>query len=459
LGYDAGNPFPNNTLTTNAAGTAMAPADWKAALPVTVQAPGFITTTIPVAMPGMLTIQLTPQESGNEIEIKGTTSGFGTMVDNGKVQFGLVIPAVSRQQMLAFDMSTVMSPQTDVISVLGQNIEIPSNLTLPKQTVTYIFPITLDKPDYRTYVRSSGDYLMTATHGNFPLSKVISDMKAGKSIFEMINYFTFAEGGTRQVQVSGNTVGQDLTVNQTQFTNSLDVTAPAFPSNQAMISLALNEQANGLMVPTDLKRIMPGQSMALKSTGSKPNVLSLLIIDSKAGKTLVEKAMDRLSPMGVMNPGSDFPIPTGKLFPAQSFQQLSFSLLPATTGVAPTFMSLIDPPTIDAQNVLKMNAPANVPPGLTPVATYMVLTEIQSFGSGSAGVQSEQRTRLWEVWSSAWLNQVELPKISFPRNPNRKYRWEVMFLAQPSSVSSGTSRVNGVDLHAVTHVTRNTLEF
>jgi hypothetical protein len=87
----------------------------------------------------------------------------------------------------------------------------------------------------------------------------------------------------------------------------------------------------------------------------------------------------------------------------------------------------------------------------------MVLTEIQSFGKGS--VQSEQRTRLWEVWSSAWLNQVELPHISFPRQPNRKYRWEVMFLAAPASFTSGAPGVNGVDLHSVTHVTRNTLEF
>src|SRR4051812_18333384 len=49
LGFEAGNPFPNNTLTTGAAGTASVPGDWKAALPVTVQAPGYITTTIPVA--------------------------------------------------------------------------------------------------------------------------------------------------------------------------------------------------------------------------------------------------------------------------------------------------------------------------------------------------------------------------------------------------------------------------
>src|ERR1035437_1070943 len=77
LGYEAGNPFPGNSFNTDVNGVATVPADWKAALPVTVQASGFITTTIPVAMPGMMTIQLTHQESNAQIEIKGTASGFG----------------------------------------------------------------------------------------------------------------------------------------------------------------------------------------------------------------------------------------------------------------------------------------------------------------------------------------------------------------------------------------------
>src|SRR4051812_31548265 len=116
---------------------------------------------------------------------------------------------------------------------------------------------------------------------------------------------------------------------------------------------------------------------------------------------------------------------------AQSFQQMSYALLPAKSGAAPQFLPLIPAPSIDAQNVLKMTAPASVPAGLKSVATYMVLTEVQVFGTGNT--QSEKRTRLWEVWSSTWLNQVELPKITFPHNPDRKYRWEVMYLAQPAS--------------------------
>ena len=122
-------------------------------------------------------------------------------------------------------------------------------------------------------------------------------------------------------------------------------------------------------------------------------------------------------------------------------------------GVAPQFIPLMNAPTFDsANNVLKMTPPT-LPAGLTAVATYAVMTEVLSLQGGT--VQSEQRTRLWEVWSPAWLTQIELPKIAFTRNPARTYRWEVMYLAQPSSVTSGTTSVNGVDLNSVTHVTRN----
>lgn len=454
LGYDAGNPFPGNSFSTDASGVAAIPSGWKAALPVTVQASGFITTTIPVAMPGQLTIQLTHQESDAQIEIKGTASGFGHLVDDGRVHFGLLIPAINRSQLLAFDMSSIISPQVDTINVLGQSIDIPSNISLPDQTVTYIFPIKINKPDYRSYVRTVGQYLMTATHGSFPLQKVVNDIRAGKSIFEEINYLTLVEGGQQSVDVQGNVAGVDIAVNQTQFTNQLSVQAPTFPTNQVMLSLALNEQ-NGIMLLTDLKRLTPGQSMNLKYAGSAPSVLSLLLVNSNPIVNGINaQAMRELEPINFSAPLTNNSVPA--VSATQSFAQLSFAFLPAAGGVAPQFLPLIDKPSLDATNVLHMSVPATIPSGLTPVATYMVFTEIQTLGTGK--VKSEQRIRLWEVWSTSWLGQLELPKINFARNPNRKYRWEVMFLAQPVGFTGGSVRTNGVDLKSVTHVTRNTLD-
>jgi hypothetical protein len=321
--------------------------------------------------------------------------------------------------------------------------------------VTYIFPIQLNKPEYRSYVRSSGTYTMTATHGSFVLQKVMNELKLGKSIFELANCFTFTEGGKREITVSGDVVNQDVAVNTTPFNSTVNVTAPAYANNQVMMSLGLAEEANGLMIPTDLKRVEAGQSMELKSMGNIPSVLSLLTVDAKkAATSAIELAMNLLSPMNFSEELTA--LPKQEFLGAQNFGQLSFALQPARNGAAPEFLPLINPPTLDNGNVLKMDVPATLPAGLVKVATYMVLTEIQTFGTGR--VRSEQRTRLWEIWSSAWLTQVELPKLNFPRNPDRKYRWEVMYLAKPANLTGGTVSINGVELSSVTHVTRNTLE-
>lgn len=453
LGYEQGNPFPGNVLTTDAAGNANIPADWKAALPVTVTAPGYISSTIPVALPGELDIMLTKQEGQQEFEVRGTATDFGRLVTDGNVDFALVIPALSREQMLGFDLSTVISPKTDTISIIGNDVDLPSNIALPRQTENYIFPITLDKPDYRSFMRDVGQYLLTAIHGKFPLQRVVNDIRAGKSIFEVINHFTFIEGGQKTVDVQGNLPGANIAVNSTPFSGSVNVTAPNLSGGQVMVGLSLNEQ-NGLFVPNDLKRYTSGQTIALKAniTGGSQSILALLLEDSNALATDMrpfapfETFMhlnDGMKLMATSNPAN-----------AQDFQKLSFAILPAQGTVAPQFLPLINKPTL-ANNVLTLDPPA-VPNGLTPVATYLVFSEVETVGTGK--VKSEKRTRLWEVWSHAWLQQVELPKMNFTIRPDRKYRWEVMFMARPANFVGADKLGTRVDLNTVTHVTRNAMD-
>jgi hypothetical protein len=136
------------------------------------------------------------------------------------------------------------------------------------------------------------------------------------------------------------------------------------------------------------------------------------------------------------------------------FGKFSMALLPGNGGVAPQFLPLIGKPSLNGQ-ILTLDMPA-LPAGLTQVASYMVLTEIEDLAPGEK-IKNERRTRLWEVWSSAWLNQVELPKIAFTKRADRKYRWEVMFMARPANFV-GAPAAGGVDLNTVTHVTRNAVE-
>ncbi len=450
VGFEAGVPFEGNVLTTNANGAAALPAGWKDALPVTVQAPGYITSTVPVLVPGAMTLQLIKQDAANDFEVRGVATNFPRLVTDGKVDFALLIPALSRENLLAFDLSTVISPKVDVITIIGNDVSLPSNISLPQQTENYFFPIELNKPEYRTYLRNPGVQTLTATHGQFPLQRVVSDIRAGKSMFELINHFTFSEGGQRQLDVQGNLTAQDVPVNQTPFNAQVAVKAPAFPASQQMVSLAVVEQ-NGVLVPSDLKRVNSNQTLNMKSFPGNASVFSFLVNAVANASALLNQ------PFAWFKPLLDLDRSRMMFDPAvakQDFTQLSFAFLAGQGGVAPQFLPLVAKPLLQ-DNILKLEAPA-IAAGLTPVATYLVLSEVEQIMTGN--VASEKRSRLWEVWSTAWLDQVELPKINFNKRPDRVYRWEVMFMARPVNFVDAATPGSRVDLQTVTHVTRNALD-
>jgi hypothetical protein len=457
LGFEKSNPFPGNELKTGNDGLTGVPTDWKAALPVTVQAAGYVTTTIPVLLPGEHTIYISRTEGNLNLEVAGMTQNFGRLITDGKVDFGMVIPAISRENMLSFDIGSIMSPQNDTIEIIGNSIDIPSNVTLPNQTENYIFPITLDKPAYRSYLREKGTYQMFAMRGQFPLKKVVDDIRGGKSIFEVINHFTFIGSGQKSVVVNNNVKNADIDVAQTAFNAGYNVKAPNFATDKVMLSLALSEK-NSMFVPTDLKRLTPNQSLTLKTNatlGAGYN-LSILVDEATNIEPADTSALRELNPLTALAN-----LPFGQQEPrvepiakSYNFSKMTFTMNPVGATVTPKFLPMVDKPTISG-NIMKMNVPA-LSAGLTPAAMYLVLTEIESLGSGS--MKSERRTRLWEVWSSGWLPQVEMPKITFQKNPNRKYRWEAMFLARPSTFVFEAAPTDRVDLNQITHVTRNAMD-
>jgi hypothetical protein len=246
----------------------------------------------------------------------------------------------------------------------------------------------------------------------------------------------------------------DLAVNQTPMNSNVALKAPAYPAGKVMVSLALSEK-DGLFVPTDLKRLTAGQSMNLKSNASlgSGSVLSLLLDEPTGAITRIEETLRLLNPLAHFEAMATGEVgPTGKQY---NFNKMSFAFLPAQGTVTPSFLPMIEKPQLTG-NVMKLSVPA-LSPGLTATATYLVYSEVEQLGSGDA--KSERRTRLWEVWANGWLPQIEMPKITFTKKPDRKYRWEVMFLARPSNIVFESSTADRVDLMTVTHVTRNASDF
>lgn len=456
IGQAPGNPFEGNNLKTDSSGQVHMPPNFKSDLPMTISAEGYVTQTYLRFSPNSTMARLHKKETATRVEVKGTTTNFTNVNDgDGKIDFGLVIPSLSKSQLLAFDLSTVLSPEVDVISIAGKEFQLPSNISLPEQHEMYkiVIPVDLDKPTYRTPLRESGTRHFNAVRGWFPMTKVIDDLRAGKSVFDVINSFTFTTMGSRDVTANADISGQDIDVSQTAMDAEFATKAPSFDKSKAMLSLAMAEE-NGRFTVTDLKRLNSGQTMNLKGSSKMKSrqMLSALMENTSRGPAIAPAGLGANDLLNVL-PDADkmFALATeAAAYP--NFRQLSFAFL-SEGEPAPTFMPLVTAPTVN-KNVVQLQVPA-LPAGLRVVGTYVVFSDIVP-GAGDK-VKAEIRTRLWEIWNEGWTNTLTLPEVTFAKVPGHTYRWEVMFLASNKSSLEAPTDGWALNIDGITHVTRNAI--
>lgn len=418
IGLSDGVPFARNKLQTDAKGLFRAPAAWTSALPITVELSGYVRTTFMGQAPKGQVLRLEQEDSQARLEINGKATDFGNLRD-GTVHFALILPLFNKSALTQFEMSMLLSPDMDEMSVLGNSIQLPSNLSLPDQKWGSFIPIGFGKPLYRTSVHKPGLFNFAAVHGRFDLSSVRKELNNGKSIFDVINSFEFMGAGTTAIAVTNTAVTKDIPVNQLTFNDAISFQAPAIQSGELVAAFGVIQEPGGLMI-SDLKRALSGATVRLKTTRDSKDkyVLSLLKKESKGT--------------------------------AVDFSQLSFALNPAKPGasVTPRFLALVQPPTL-AGNVLTLFPPQPVT-DVQDLGIYLSLVEIEPFVKDP--LKTEIRTRLWEVLVPAWTTSVTLPSMQIVRNPKRTYRWEVMFLGQ-----QGGSTSEDV-FEKVTHISRHILE-
>lgn len=416
IGPSVDQPFTNNIVTTDDEGFFPIPPQWTQALPVSITSPGYVHTTFENIEPYSQDFQLSIADGTQNIEVKGEATGFKNIRTDGQIDFGLIIPGFTRKALIRFDISDVISPSNDDISVLGFTFGVPSNLTLPRQRESYIFPIEFNKPNFRVYSKSAGTFSYLAAQGNFPLKKVFDEIRNGRSIFELVNDLSFQRAGIQQVNVLPGGVNTNLNVASMELTSNVTLQAPTYSSDYKMFGMSAIEQ-NGMLFPADLKMLQPNQRQRLKAP-AQGNIYkaSLLIQDysSAAGE-------------------------------APNFQQMSISLQEGQDASPARFLPMIDRPSISSSEIL-LDKPAMIT-GVRPLAMILILSEVESITGGA--ISSERRTRLWEIVSNTWVDRVELPDFQFTKKPNRSYRWEVLYLGQDEA------QVPSNSLDAVTHITRN----
>ncbi|RME15082.1 MAG: hypothetical protein D6797_07455, partial [Bdellovibrio sp.] len=158
IGYGKDNPFQGNVFQTDEDGFILPVSMWQEPLPVTVEAQGYTRATYWAITQDAAKVYLSRKPLETPYVIKGKTTSYGRLRRDGKIDFGLVLPALSREQMIRFNISTIMSPDFDTIRVIGRRFLIPSNISLPQQTESYILPLRFNKPSFRLSLNDSDIY-------------------------------------------------------------------------------------------------------------------------------------------------------------------------------------------------------------------------------------------------------------------------------------------------------------
>lgn len=421
-------PVENNFLVSDANGDVQLPASFTSDWPLTIEASGFVRQTIFGFKPEQQTITLNRKLNSTKLELNGQVLGLPVKDFDDQIDFGLVMPALSRMDMLNFDLATVLSPYSDVISVVGQKLNIPTNVSLPSQKERYFLSITLDKPKYRLFFNEPSTRRVFAAKGRFPFKTVVEEIRNDKQFFELINYFSITGGSYRDVQVTNNTNTQDFPSNELNFSQKKTFKSPNFNRDEVFISLAAAD-LDGTFVPTDIKKVDAQKAQGLNTLANQDSFLvSALLKTNEFGN--------------------------GNASP-----RMSASLKKFNEGMTPALLPMIANPTV-ANNGGTLRLPeVKGPASVAPTATVMVLSLVQQVKSGDNNV--EVLDRQWEVYSSGWKSQVDMPQWPNDAKLNGKKRWEVNFIGtesetQPMQAPSqfGMSLVN-----SATHVTRSAIDF
>lgn len=431
IGDAADVPFMGNRLISDVDGRVGLPVSWIDPQPITIEAPGFVRTTYMAVSPSMATLQIrraTQQALAQptSFELKGNTSGFGQLKNDGIFDIGLVVQAIPRAAISSVSMTSLISPEIDHFTVMGQSVDLPSNITIPAQTENYIFPLKFDKSIYRLYLPTIDTYKISALHAQVPFKATIDAVRNGKTFVDMVNTFNFREGSLTDVTITGPKNALDLVVNTTPFTKSVPFTAPTFANTLDLLAIALS-QSNGLYYPTDIKNVASAQTVQLSAPAGAMTNGMVLAAYRKAGAKPVGAGADQFTAVV---------LPNNETHPFDPIR-------------------LVNPP--QATNATKLVLDRPTPTAdLNPIMTYAVLNVVTSITQGS--LELERKQAQWDVWAPSWVGTLALPQKALPKiDPaNQVLRWEVGFSAQ--FVGDKAAPPGPAALEKITHVTRSAVD-
>lgn len=433
IGNSADLITADQVLTTDKNGELALPDSWTGSESLTIDAQGFVRVTYyQITKPEHLEVQMKPLSSEVQYELAGKTQNLPISDGDGKVDFGLVMSALNKDALTSFELNKVISSEMDKITALGQDILIPSNVSLPRQKESYFLPITLEKPMYRLYFGTPGMQRVYAARGRFPFKSVVDQFRDNKKFYELINYFSITGGSVRDILINNQKSSLDIPVTDLTYSNKLNLQAPQFDSREIVIGVAIKNM-NGYLIPTDVKRLSQNQKMPLA----------------------VDQANDALV-LSVMKHANEME-PT-----SENSSRMSAVLLPFNDGLTPDFLPQVENPKVNSETSVEFKSPKNID-GVNALATFSALSTVVTTQKGDS--TSKRVTRLWEVYAPSWVEKIELPNWKtqvYDMNENladavsTKKRWEVTFLGSANKLKT---ELGSKAIEDSTHATHSSVEF
>ncbi len=441
FGRSAGAPFSANVLKTDTNGIANWPPAWKQALPVTVDAPGFVRATFLDRLPGPHTFVLRPARSVAPISLVGKTTGFGRLVSNGVLDVSLVFPAVPRASFGALELTALIGNGVDKVSVYGQELELPVNLSVPAQTETYFgfIPVSLDKLKYQVSVPTKGTYRLAAVRAQFDFKKTVDDLRAGSSFFDIINRFQFRSYASRDLNLGLPLQVADLPTDEVKLQPKLSVKAAGLPSGYALLATFAMEN-QGLCVVTDVKRLLESEQR---------NLMIPDLARANLGSGILLQSIKKYQPSRTDFSGPDFEEMSSvisKVTSAGSLAQPAVGFYPVLKAIATTGRSLI-------------LAPPGPNPGLINEKTSVTLSAVSLVSSGTLWLVD--KTPIWDFYGAGQVAVLDIPSLGGdPWSSKGRYRWELLYTGQQAGtgVASATS-LGPMDGAAATHFVKTATDF
>jgi len=431
IGLSEGQPFSGNLLQTDINGTVSIPSNlWTTPTHVTVDIAGYIRQTLINQNPGILQIKLKKVSIYPRPTIKGQVTQLPIENGDKQMDFGLVIPAVSKADFIGFSLDSVISPIDDKITIVGNEVKIPTNVSLPKQKESYFLPITLEKAEHKVLVNNYGQKTFFALTGRFPFKAVVSQLKDGKKFYEVLNLFDFSSGSIRDLSVTTPVTQLNMPAGEIKFNATANVKGAPIMADEVQVTMALNS-LSGQLVPSDVKRIASNENLQLKTIAGKPvYIVSLLKKQADFNPAIIEADQTSASML------------------AYNSNNLQTSLLP-----------LINPPTIEKNSGLitvKLPTTSTLTTNkeqISALAVSAVISNLIDIKDGDQTISFEDRK--WEIIGTTWPQEFTLPNLPINTQPGQRRKIDLNLIGSStqSSAELGDELVN-----AATHFTHSAAE-